>query len=692
MTELFEQAKLAQMRAAHPDWIWNRSDTHTFVAVPGSHESFKTPVEPGNSFSPGPGTYGVSTWVYADGRLHTPEEKPLADLHWRWRDGGLPVLIAEWAAGPVAVTSRLFAAGSPALYDIKNYLQVQVENRSTQTQRVKVYLVVRSFGAAGGRVHSLGIRDDTLLINGKPLIYLGDRSGRFGALSCSAGQSDISLCLREGVLPAADAVIDDSGWASGALEYEVTLAAGASHAVDFACHVHAEHWMLNWLQPPAHVDYAAAEADFLARYCAELPVKLDLPDRRFMDCFGATLNQLYSFTVGDAPRISPLTYPLWWMRDCAYVVTAFDRAGLHDMARRACLDAVRTDAMTGFGGEADVPGEAIWMLSEHYLQTRDVDFLRTVWPFVQRKAELLVRARHTDVPIRMPYEFITHEWSLSPVTDLFCAPAQDGLIAGRMDHHYPLYWVNAFAYMGLQRAAQCAEVLGEDGSVFAAEAAALREALHNHIPDPKSGFGANERDVVAALWPCEWSSSEEEAVRRVFNAWWNTTRCPNGVYNPERLWTYFPVGEAHNYLLLGQRERTWQTIEWYFANQSAPGTYGWPEGERDENSALLMWQMTRGWDKMHWVTPTGWTLSEMFLLLRDCLVREEGDTLVLGLGVPSSWLDKPFAVTDLPTHFGRVSYCYNPAARAVTVDVERPPAGGIRSAFGPDVRIVNSDT
>ncbi len=181
MMESFEQTKLAQMRAAHPDWIWNRSDTHTFVAVPGSHESFKTPVEPGNSFSPGPCTYGVSTWVYVDGRLHAPEEKPLSDLPWRWQDGGLPVLISEWSAGPIWVTSRLFADGSPALYDIKDYLQLALENRSTQTQQVKVYLVIRSFGAAGGRVHSLGMRDDTLLINGKPLVYLGDCRGKFGA-------------------------------------------------------------------------------------------------------------------------------------------------------------------------------------------------------------------------------------------------------------------------------------------------------------------------------------------------------------------------------------------------------------------------------------------------------------------------------------------------------------------------------
>lgn len=688
MIEHFEHTRLAAMRAAHPDWIWNRSDTHTFVAVPGSHESFKTPVEPGNSFSPGPGSYGVSTWVHVDGKLHAPEEKALAELAWRWEAEGLPVLISTWQAGPLQVTSRLFADGDPDQYDIKNFLRVQVENRSTQSQQVKLYLVIRSFGAAGGRLHSLAAKDDTLLVNGKPLVYLGDPSGRFGATSYAATHGDISLCLRQGSLPSAAEVQDESGWASAAVEYIVTLPPGAARCYDFAFHVQAGHWMLTWIQPPAAIDYAAAEADFLQRTRARLPVKLDLPDPRFAECFGAAANQLYSFTVGDAPRIAPLTYPQWWMRDCAYIVTALDRAGLHSFARRACLDATRVDAMTGFGGEADVPGEIIWMLTDHYLQTRDEAFLRSVWPFIQRKADLLVRALHTTTPIRVPYEFATHEWALLPVIDLFCAPAQQGLIVGRMDHHFPLYWVNAFAYLGLKRAAECAAILGQDGSTYAAEAQALRDALHRHIADPKTGFGKNERDVVAAIWPCEWSEPDDAAVRAVFNGWWNTTRCPNGVYAPEPLWTYFPVGEAHNYLLLGQRERTWQTLEWYFANQSAPGTYGWPEGERDENSALLLWQKVRGWDKMRYVTPNGWTLSEMFLLLRDCLLREEGNALILGLGVPIEWMDKAFGVTDMPTHFGRVSYRYDPQAHTVTVSSERPILGGIRSAFLRDVDIV----
>ena len=76
---MLEHQRLAAMRAKHPDWIWNRSDTHVILGVPRSHEGLKTVVEPGNSFSPGAGTFGVSTWVFdhETGELHAPEQMPL---------------------------------------------------------------------------------------------------------------------------------------------------------------------------------------------------------------------------------------------------------------------------------------------------------------------------------------------------------------------------------------------------------------------------------------------------------------------------------------------------------------------------------------------------------------------------------------------------------------------------------------
>jgi hypothetical protein len=48
-------------------------------------------------------------------------------------------------------------------------------------------------------------------------------------------------------------------------------------------------------------------------------------------------------------------------------------------------------------------------------------------------------------------------------------------------------------------------------------------------------------------------------------------------------------------------------------------------------------------------------------------------------------MDTPFAVRDLPTRFGRVSFSYEPSTHAVRVSVERTPPGGIRADFPIDV-------
>ena len=631
----------------------------------------------------------MSTWVFVDGVLFAPEEMALDALTWRWADGGLPVLITTWQAGDLQVTSRLFAAGDVDLSDIKDCLRVEVSNQGAEAVEAVVYLVLRSFGAAGGPVNSLAFRDGVVLINGGSLVYPDTAPTRFGAMSYADTAADISVLLRRGELPEAAGVEDESGWASGALEYRLTLAPGESRALDFAFHLHAGNWWLDWLKPPARpLRYEDTEAAFLDGWRATITPRIDVPDARFAEAFTACATQLLGISVGDAPRISPLTYPLWWVRDCSYAVVAMDRAGLHDFAGRACRDAVRIDPKGGFGNEADVPGQLIWMLSEHYLLTGDEAYLRDVYPYLRAKADLLVRALHTTVPLRQPDQFVVREHALRPDVDLFCKPARDGLIQGRMDFGMPHFFVNGFAYLGLIRVALCARALGEDPSLYDAEADALRAALHRFIPDEHAGFGRNERDFCSAFWPTGWASPDEAHLRARFDEYWDETRCPGGVHHPEPLWTYFEVGEAHNQLLLGRRDRLWVSLDHFLSHHSAPGLYTWHESDKDENTAQLLWEKTRGWDSQRWVTPHGWTAAEMILLLRDCLVREDDDALVLGSGVPASWMDKPFSARDLPTHFGRVSFSYEPTSRCVRVSVERTPPGGLRTDFPLHVAIV----
>jgi hypothetical protein len=252
-----------------------------------------------------------------------------------------------------------------------------------------------------------------------------------------------------------------------------------------------------------------------------------------------------------------------------------------------------------------------------------------------------------------------------------------------MDGHFPIVWINGFAYMALRRAAMCAALLGEDGSRFTAEADDLQATLKRRAPEL---FGKNERDTNSAFWPTGWADRDDQTVVSAFNRFWETVRCPDGVYTREPEWTYFEAGQAHNFLLLGQKDRALTTVEHFLTEQVAPGLYTYHEGIGDENSSL-QWQRTRGWDKTPFVTPHGWTAAELFLLLRDCLAREEGDQLVIGSGIPQSWLSQPFSVEHLPTYFGALSFHYTPNDGTLTVQVERQPPGGIVTPLAVTLKV-----
>ena len=91
--------------AEHPDWIVPRSDRRVFLGEPGAPEATKTTVEPGNVFSPGIRTIGVTWWLRFAPGSGTPEDDrgcfyatetaPLESLSWHYEGGYLPLLRCE---------------------------------------------------------------------------------------------------------------------------------------------------------------------------------------------------------------------------------------------------------------------------------------------------------------------------------------------------------------------------------------------------------------------------------------------------------------------------------------------------------------------------------------------------------------------------------------------------------------------
>lgn len=141
-------------------------------------------------------------------------------------------------------------------------------------------------------------------------------------------------------------------------------------------------------------------------------------------------------------------------------MNALNKGGMHEFSEASCRGIAQKYAFGGFGSEGDAPGEIIWILSEHYLLTRDQEYLEDMYPHIRKKAEFLLRMLETDKPVKIHTEFTTPQMMLEPNLDMMCLPAAEGLIQGRMDNHYPIIWVNSFAYLGLSRAALCAEAAG----------------------------------------------------------------------------------------------------------------------------------------------------------------------------------------------------------------------------------------
>jgi len=127
-------------------------------------------------------------------------------------------------------------------------------------------------------------------------------------------------------------------------------------------------------------------------------------------------------------------------------------------------------------------------------------------------------------------------------------------------------------------------------------------------------------------------------------------RDPGGEFRETPLWTYFELAEAHQWLALGDPDTAYSVLRWFWKRQSSPGLYTWWE-DSTENNSYHRWDKLRGWTNPPAVTPHYWTTAEVLLLQLDMLAMpamgRHGPALVLGAGVPASWLTDSLGVQGL---------------------------------------------
>jgi hypothetical protein len=662
-----------QKLAQHPQWLPPRSDVRVFLGEPGAPEANKTTVEPGNVFSPGMYTFGVTWWLrHPDsGEVFATETAPLEALRWRYEEGYLPLLHCETQFGVLQVRHTLFQDGTARERSEAVCGRISLNNPDSSPQSMQLYVALRSLGPAGGPLTSLAVGQDKQSFWNQerdlPLLVFAEQPSGIG---CGVG--DAYPLTIQGDVPLELECSDSEGWCFGLARFDLTLHAGETTHIHLDCpqqtHGSLQRDLPGTATPRPHL--------FEARFTAHAQqwrnrfstIDLDVPDRDFRNAFFAGLQHMLVATVGDQIRIAPLSYPLPWLRDSVYIMRCFDLAGMHDVARGGANYSARNDFFGGFGAEGDAPGQGLWALIEHYRITRDKAWLTEVYPAIQRKCEWIFLMRRTGEPIRVvvdtPVLAFTHAMRASGI---ICLAAQDGIIMGSMDHgiHYALGWVNHWSLCGLREAAFAARELGfsEDATRYEGEAQALQQAFDQFVNN-NPWLLQEERTVNSLFWPSRaWYHAEDRSIAiDAFQNWWRNKRFKDAEFIPEPYWLYFEAAQAHNALLIGDPQPAWQVVDYRMSHQDLPGLYGLREGgdgvgtDNAVNGVTLIKQL-RGCQKFDSITPHGWSQAEFWLLQRAILVEEWEDGLMIFAGIPSSWLcsNAHIAFRNFPTTYGCVT-------------------------------------
>lgn len=636
-----------------PHDIWTIHDSHAILALPGSLEGDKAYIEPGGSFSPKPGSFGLSIWLNdQQKRLVTSSDTvtlPDTQQKYMWEN--------EDTIPSIVTTTPFYKSTVRMQHDNSFVYNIEFSNEAIPT------LFIRSVGPSGGPIHAIRWQNKQLIINDKWLITFMPSPNlvTLGEEGIDAWHSNT---------PDKTSIKSKNGWAFASIKFNA--------------------------KQPVKINIQelnALESYQFPRQKINSQLTLNLPDQRFSDSLNAQIANIMMSLVKDETRPGdPTNYPLNWQRDGAYILVALAKAGQLERAKALSKEFAEEDFFGGFGAEADAPGLSIWALIQVATTLNQPTHDKWLWPHVERKAKFIEQMLTTEDNLFQMFKGnVVPEHLRDKEKHLVAEPAKNGLIIGRMDHHRPLLFVNAVSYLGLLEAAELANRLGknEEARHWSKVAKALKLSWEKAFTPENE----NERTYISALWPTWIAKDTTDLLTSRLEQRWHDQHDTNNQFKTKPLWTYFNVAESHQWLFLGQTNRVWANLEWFWQHQSMPNLYTWWEGDGEENS-FGIWQNIRGWVKPKNVNPHYWTAAEMALLQMDMLgyldETKETSRIIIGGGIPLDWLSKPMDVEKLQVGAYTLDWHWNNGVMKVIITGGKPIEIALAKHFPSDANLVVS--
>lgn len=686
--------------AAQTDPLDPRGRIHIPIGLPNTLDTLKTFVEAEGNFSPGFGSYGIYFWIYDKNTraLSAPTMESVPCAHGLAR-GGLLIPWTKWNAGDINVETEVCEVlrPSPVGDTFVAAARVYLTNVGRDMHDVTLFAALRPLGPAGFAVNDLkmDLARRAMFVNGHPALVLSRISGA-GVGGGVISYDTVASVAQRGEVPRELVAHSDAGDCSGAFGVYLNLIPGKPVTIGCVCPLlpgrravgHRWDGTSPWtqldlndpnpskggvIQPDPGIEYfRSLDADALfaqaTRFWSDFTgrVSIRTPDTRWSACFNAISEHVALAMNEDAPDVAVINYNVF-NRDGVYATNIFQKTGHFELAERA-IDYFLAHPFNGRAyPEADNPGQVLWIMGEQWKFKRDQRWLARVYPSARKLAQMIRYYRTTP----------GDHWVSLESLDFGDAIAKDKrqrLEPGRCDGHHPEY-TEAFDIAGLRGAATLAEAAGradEAGTWTQIANDLFAQYDRNFGPALRNGYGS-----YCVLWPCRLYPLGRGKAHDQF--------APVGALSP-RSWRYFALATAHQGSLAGNREAGFGTMNRHL---DEPQMRGWHALDEGGKSAPGNWTKVRTtWDP-DVAMPHGWAIAEMHLLMRDALVFEDGNKLVLLAGVPPEWLTEGagVAVTNLPTHFGPCSFTYTRAAGLTLTGNADPPGGFVLRLPDGDVAV-----
>jgi hypothetical protein len=416
--------------------------------------------------------------------------------------------------------------------------------------------------------------------------------------------------------------------------------------------------------------------------------QIHVPEQRVDDVYDASaiaiLQARYLTPSGWVQGVNRLQYQAYWIRDSAVETVALDQIGLHGAAAQNLGFLGRWQQPDGLyisrAGQQDGVGQALWELAEHARLTQSPGFAAGQLGNVGAAVDWIAGVSAQDPRGLLPPSTI----------------ADDEFLTGSR-----ITGDNVWAAVGLRSAVLLATLARRPDLASAWTAidvrfeAALRRALRQadaragHIPPGLDGPGGNDWGNYGVDYPAAIVALRDPEITA-------TLRYARAHFR-EGLATY--GGQLHDYLEFPIDETELEAgdvadaLRGFYAelvHTTAPG-FGWedgpwPDGGRESTTNL---------------SPHGTFAGQFVSLLRNLLVRDDGDGVELLTGVSPAWMapGDTISVSGAPTVAGplslRLSVAPSGSGATLRWRTRRPISAlywdlpyWVRRASGPDGRRV----